>query len=501
MTPNITQILDDLYEVDPSLREHEARLRPLILELIEVRSDLAINPAFRSRLRAMLMEKISHQHVAKPSFGFFFAGRSMYTMASVLVLILVVAASVMIINRGGDQVAFEQDITKTKDEAFGPLTVAPAGGRGGDGGVETSGQKSLNTAASAPSVGVGGGYGGGSDTTKRSSLIYPVPQPAYTFKYTGDPISLTDKTVEVLRRVKGASLAPAFNSVIKQLNVSGINLSSFGASKIQNLVLAGSEPDGYTITIDFFEGFIGISKTTPFPGPRCMAPEKCLYNQPPAINQKPDDTKLINAANKFLEGHGINTSAYGEPIIQDDQRVIYKQTMEGQRDISYSPDYYIPDAVTVLYPLILNGQTVYEQGGMFPMSLQVQVSVYDLTITSVWNMTIQQYESSKYEAETDSAKIIAAAENWGWGGYVIMAESVRPVQVTQASLGTPSRGYLRMWNYNNGANDELYVPALVFPVMKAPIGSYLPKYIVVPLAKDLITQQYPEILPMKGVAE
>ncbi len=503
MTYDIKNILSDLYQIDPSLREHEAKLQPLISELLEARSDLAINPAFRDRLRMILMNKIRDQKVAKPSFSRLFAaglaGRSMYTMAGALVLILVVAVSVTILNRGGtpaspagSQIAFEQDITKTKNEAFGPLAVAPVGGRGG--GQEASGQKSLDTVATAPSG--TGGYGGGGGMTKPSSLIYPVPQPSYVFNYVGDPISLTEKTVEVLRRAKGVGSMPAFDSLLGAFDVSGISLNSFGASKIQNLVLAGGGDNGYTITIDFFEGFIGISKTVFDWGPRCMAPEKCLDNQPsPTINQKPDDAKLINAANKFLKEHGIDTSAYGTPIIQDDWGIAYGQTPPEQRAM-----FYIPDAITVLYPLILNGQTVYEQGGMFPMGLQVQVSVRNLTVTGVWNMTLQRYESSQYEAETDSAKIIAAAERGGWGGYVIMATEAERL-TTSVSLGTPSRGYLRMWNYNDGSNDELYVPALAFPVLKAPVRAYLPKYVVVPLAKDLMTQQYPDIMLMKGVAE
>lgn len=497
MTHDIKNILSDLYQIDPSLREHEVKLQPLISELLEARSDLAINPAFRNRLRMILMNKIRDQKVAKPSLGRFFAaglaGRSMYTMAGALVLILVVAVSVTILNRGGTQFAFEQDIVKSGNNAFGPLTLVSEGGRGG--GQETSGQKSLDTVATAPSG--TGGYGGGGGMTKPSSLIYPVPQPSYAFNYAGDPISLTDKSVEVLRRVKGVGSMPAFDSFLGAFDVSGINLNSFGASKIQNLVLAGGGDDGYTITIDFFEGFIGISKTVFDWGPRCMAPEKCLDNQPsPTINQMPADEKLINAANKFLKEHGIETSAYGTPIIQDDWGVAYEQTSPEQRAM-----FYIPDAITVLYPLVLNGQTVYEQGGMFPMGLQVQVSVRNLIVTGVWNMTLQRYESSQYEAETDSAKIISAAERGGWGGYVIMAEDGHTSQRSQVALGTPSRGYLRMWNYNDGSNDELYVPALAFPVLKAPAGSYLPRYIVIPLAKDLMTQQYPDIMPMKGVAE
>lgn len=495
MTYDIKNILSDLYQIDPSLREHEAKLQPLISELLEARSDLAMNPAFRDRLRMILMSKIRDQKVAKPSFGRFFAaglaGRSMYAMAGALVLVLVVAVSATLVNRSGTQVAFEQNITKSRNEAFGPLAIAPTGGRGG---VETATQKSSD--ATAPSIGYGSGIGGG-DMAKPSSLIYPVPQSSYTFVYKGDSIELTEKTVEVLRRVKGAGSMPAFDSLLGAFDVSGINLNSFGVSKIQNLVLAGGGDNGYTITIDFFEGFIGISKTVFDWGPRCMAPEKCLDNQPsPTISQKPDDVKLINAANKFLKEHGIGTSAYGAPIIQDDWGVAYEQTPPEQRAM-----FYIPDAITVLYPLILNGQTVYEQGGMFPMGLQVQVSVRNLTVTGVWNMTLQGYESSQYEAETDSAKIIAAAERGGWGGYVIMAEDRRVSQKSQVALGTPSRGYLRMWNYNDGSNNELYVPALAFPVLKAPAGSYLPRYVVIPLAKDLITQQYLDIVPMKDAAE
>ncbi len=51
--------------------------------------------------------------------------------------------------------------------------------------------------------------------------------------------------------------------------------------------------------------------------------------------------------------------------------------------------------------------------------------------------------------------------------------------------------------YSGGLNEELYVPALVFPVLDAPKDLYVPANVVVPLVKEVLDNYQPPMYLMK----
>ena len=146
-------------------------------------------------------------------------------------------------------------------------------------------------------------------------------------------------------------------------------------------------------------------------------------------------------------------------------------------------NFYFPDTVTVIYPLIVDGKEVYDEYGN-PQGLNVNVDVKNKKASGIWNLTSQNYQGSLYGTVTKSDDIMKMVENGGmYGNYDPSAPTIQEVEV-----GTPTLSYLRVYDYNNGLSDELLVPAYYFPILKG-LENYdymYRKAIVVPLVSEML---------------
>jgi hypothetical protein len=108
----------------------------------------------------------------------------------------------------------------------------------------------------------------------------------------------------------------------------------------------------------------------------------------------------------------------------------------------------------------------------------------------LWGLTTQRYESAQYVAEQDAARITKLAEQGGMYGF--WGEPAPDARVI--NLGTPTRVLMQHYLYVNGSNEELYVPALVFPVLNAPTDMYIQSHVIVPLVKEILDNYQPPML-------
>ena len=219
-----------------------------------------------------------------------------------------------------------------------------------------------------------------------------------------------------------------------------------------------------------------------------IAPD--IAYRPLKLANLPADDKIIAAADKFMSDFGISVAGYGQPFVQNDWRMNYESQPS-------TADVYAPDSLTVIYPLKLNGREVFDESGN-KSGLSVNVSVRDMVATGVWGLASQQYQSSAYDTEKDSSRLIGIAENGGFRQYRYFDENARNMK--QVELGTPTLAYVRMWMYKDNASEELFVPAYIFPITKKPAGIYLyQQNIIVPVIKDILDQdnQMPVPMPME----
>jgi len=313
--------------------------------------------------------------------------------------------------------------------------------------------------------------------------------------------------VEVLRRAGFDQNIASFGSLLESLGFGMLDMNSFDSLKMQNVNLYEDKDQGYAVSINIQEGSFFISQNWlkwPQPLVACAGDDNaCIAQNRFKISDVLPDSEILKIADEFIKAHNIDLGSYGNAEIMDTWRAEYDNTADKSQ-------FYIPESGIVLYPLIVNGQSVYDQGGS-KTGITVSVDYRQRKVVSVANITSQIYQASNYPAETDAAKILKIVEQGGsyWGYPVPMSHTgqsgsgsaepgiVQPMppiwrgEEKTIEVGTPTKEYVFFTNYLKGEANDLLVPSLVFPITKTPVGVgyFYQKYIVVPLAKELIDQQ------------
>ncbi len=479
MNEKVNQILQELYNYDSEFMKHENELKDLLSQMLKSAPDTKFDPIFAEILRRKILlkaEQLSGERAANTSrFSFKFLVPAFAVLA-----IAVIAGVNYLQNKNiGYEYAAEKG-AKLQPLAFGSLAeLVPGGGREGlgGGGVGGGGGFAQNTAAvSDGALKARPQSGGGGDMS-----ILPVYD-NFKFAYAGEKVELEDENLAVMRRVKGFGSNPNLASIVKNFSVPAFNLKNLQNPYIEMLTLTEDRDFGYMVNLNFKEGSVNINENWfRWQTPDRMCQDEACYNRYRLnISELPSDEETIAIADGFLSQYGINKSGYGKSVVQ-------KQWF---RDYQIAPDKsvaWIPDVLTVIYPVVINGQTAYDQSGNIS-GLMVSVNARVKKVSGVYELYNQVYESSEYPAETNWERILKIAEAGGNNIYYPYYENSAPG--TTLKLGTPKRELMKMWKNEPGKEGyEILVPALVFPILDAPTD--FPSYrssVVVPLIKELIKE-------------
>ncbi len=494
----INEILAELYGFDKSLQEHEKDLRKMIKEILVSRPDTKFDSAFKERLRVELLEKIDVLRSRKIGSSFNFASlfapkRLVYAGVGVIIALLVI---IPLTSRRGQQpvtrLDFGLQIAEVSDSAFGTLAQteveSPAGEKslGGGGAAATATPSSQRLAE--------GGAEGGIVDEPIGKMIHPDYQINYHYIYQGEEITIDQEKMAVLKRVRGSRAAEQIASLLSRVDFDLMDLATFPQSKVQNLSFIQDKDFGYVINADLLEGRMSIYQNwSSWPSSKCQD-RKCFEAERLKIEDVPADEILIKIADAFIKEHGINIQSYGQPEVLDTRQDVYLENEDKE-------NFYIPESIQVLYPLIIDGMDVYESyySGA-KTGLRVMVNIKEKKVSDFSELTSQSYESSLYQTETDISKIMAIVEKGGLGSY----QFDKPTKTVDIGISQPEIGYLRSWSYQEGEREELLVPALVFPITKIPdeVSFYkenIKENIVVPLIKKMLEEggsNYP--MPRSG---
>lgn len=500
----IEELSQELFAYDKSFMEHETEVKQLIGQLLQAKPDTKFNEQFARNLREQLMQKAENLKTTESSGKKFNWQLALWPAMAAIVLVV----SGVALNRNQKNsveniqlLTGKVEIEPTGKNAFGSLSMEPvAFGRGGGGGTESLAvaptdlgvQTAIPTpdapmVAASPSIAVaptsntrtqsGGGGGNGVDMK-----IMP-PFYNYRYIYKGEDLQLDEKEVNVYRRQKGLSSSTA-NQFLKQLRFGMVDMTKFNNLNIDSINLMENKEYGYNIMINFRDGIISVNENWelwPSPTKQCQTPE-CYDSARIKPNEVPADSELIRIADGFLKDYGISTENYGKAQVLD----YWRRELAAASDLT---QVYIPDIASVVYPLILDGKQVYDEGGS-PSGLVVNVNIRAKKASGVQELAVQKYQSSAYEAETDVTKVLKLAESGGFRPiYYAMENSGDKTE--DIELGTPTKSLIKIWQYKNGASEELYVPALVFPVISSPKNT--PNYgynyktnVIIPLAKEIL---------------
>lgn len=568
---NIDQIIAELYEIDPTLKEHDAAIRKIITEFVAKKPDTKFDKAFAAKLRARLIEEAgkspaspAHEPIPSPYWNL---QRSFMALGGVLLAILILV--VFLPNGTPASPGAGQHFTTEGKGSFGELAfngtgqertaaVLPQANSTEDSGTSanapaampqsmTMTEGSVPVSSGAGSAGAGmvaGGMGGG---TSGKALIYPGPITEYAYTYVGDDFELTDKTGDVYSRVKGGNAGIAAAAQLKDFGLGLVGLGTFGSMRLGNFELAEDKADGYRISVNLDEGSISI-----YPNYQKWT----LYNARDAqsLTQKDalSNEKIITIAEAFMKAHGIDRSIYGDPIVENNQLVPMPLGMEassagspGAGAVEATPQTasapsgtsvlttesapapepiaapadvatpnmpirsddgtttmmpFVAENASVIFPLKIGGTTVYEEGGAL-FGLQVNVSVRGKKVESVYNLVSQDYTKSSYDLITDRAKLLEIIRSQNGMNNFYRPEGVT-IQTVEIKLGTPTKVLVHHYEYNGTDTKELFVPALMFPVVGSPntpaggnayyYPGYYPKAILVPLVVDFLKSNNPQ---------
>ncbi|MFA5075946.1 MAG: hypothetical protein WC480_00840 [Patescibacteria group bacterium] len=492
MNDKIRIILDDLYAQDSSLRQHEETLIQLINDFLATKPDVQIDEQFIHQLRQTLLAKA--QELGHPPKKDLLTMINRYRISNKLIYIasgtFVLALLVSSLKYGGENsltldqaLNFDNQlkIEKAEHQAFGSLATQAN--------LATTNYTSQELGlASAP---VADGRGGGGTATKVISseiMIEPGMMPPidnwqpteYQFIYKGEPIDPTDTEITVLKRIKINSSGSKLAQVLNKITFGLIEPKNFTNTSVDNVTISENKSLGYSVNYNFTEGAASISENYP-KWQRCGGGD-CQY-QPLSPDDMLSDAVLIKLADEFLAQYKINMTNYGSAIV----------SKTNQRDMpvaSGAPsEYYLPENITLVYPLKIDGQIVYNENGD-PDGLQVNINLREKKVASVWNLNTQNYQASSYPAQDSAESIIQLAEQGGWRNYHYPAAPES--KIVTIELGTPIKGLVRIWNYQGLVSDELLVPAYLFPITKVTGEDYYRTNVIVPLAKDLlINDVYP----------
>jgi len=508
MDIEIQKILEDIYRMDPSLKNKESEIVKVIDELVAAKPDTKFDENFKQQLRAKIMQKISAMPPKKISHGWFTVPKFAYAMGGLAILALVILPSLYFYGNKTPNAALSVltsksssgvSVTKLAGNAFGALTAGQsntAAEKTGSQSLAATAPSAVNTndlavsypAPNTPSAGSGsvvaGSAGSGVSGVAASPTMMPIRATNYKFVYKGSDLPQLSDNMDVLKRVTDGGAA-SLSTVMANTGLNFIDWTKFSNTKLQNISFTENRDNGYQVYVNFDDGSVSISQNAQWVASgngttisSCMG-TGCVPSpiQPIKIGDVPSDSKLIDVANGFLHDYGISLVNYGQPYVQNDWRIQYEATTD-------KANYWIPQSFSVIYPLMINGKEVYDESGN-KTGLTVNVDITQMKATGVYNLMTQNYQSSSYPTENDSARIIKLAENGGFRQIYYWYGGNGESQ--EIDLGTPVLGLVQMWFYRDNQNQQMLVPSYIFPVTNKAAGAYYyQNSVVVPVIKDVL---------------
>ncbi|MFA5069939.1 MAG: hypothetical protein WC528_01540 [Patescibacteria group bacterium] len=434
----IEKILQELYQYDPSFKEDERGLREILSQVLASRPEVKIDRNFQTFLRQRLAQKPAPEKVFRPASIFPF--HKLVWGAAGLALVAVIVLPLYSYLTKEEELVPDSNmaISRVSDEAFGEITAS-----------------ATNSSLRAESA---TGLGGGGQSTKDStgtSLIAP-DFAGYKYVYSG-PLALAGLDNQVLKRVWPED-DKSVDTYLSGLNFNLMDLSSFANAQVTNFTLRQDRDQGYEITVDRKRGTISLAEAWEYWYADTVA-SKEIENL--TATDALSDSEVLALADKFIKDHQVRLTNYGSPEIVSSPAG------------GLMAENYVAESVSVIYPLVVNSRFVYLASGE-KAGLTVNVSQRYGRVTSLISLSSQSYQASAYPLETETANILKLIEQGG-----IYPTYYGSGSATEYPLGEPSLGYL----FISQENEELLVPALVFPVENA--ESYQ-KNVVVPIVSGLV---------------
>jgi len=481
MKKDIKKFFDDLYKLDPSLKNQEKLLIELVDQMLASRPEVRLDQQFVSELRQQLdiqaeKNKAVRIHPVKSmtqGWGdkfeadkfdrvnkFNFMKKFTYALGGAVICAILFVSVYYPINQNKNKINLdlgEVKISQLSEGSFGAI--------------------SLQSQDGVQNQELGRGAGGGGIATVSAPDKIGIPAPSnYTYVYSGDEFVLDQSQGLVYKYQLPQDSSKQLANLFKNTDFGLVDINKFSNLGVQSLTLAEDRQFGHIVSIDLERGALFIMENwvkwqQDDAKLRCGGDVRCLEQEMLKIEDVPSDKDMIAIADRFLDQYGVNTQNYGQPEVMDEWRVFYERSQTGLN---------IPEIMQVVYPLIVDGQRVYEAGGQ-PAGLNVNVNIRYNKVSGVYGLRAENYQSASYNLEQDKEKILEQVKQGGiypyWYGQG---------DKTEVELDTPEFGLIKVYNFKDNAQEEMLVPGLVFNLKDRPDDYYGKQKVVVLLVEGIV---------------
>lgn len=383
-------------------------------------------------------------------------------------------------------------IAQVASNAYGVITPGSASLKTGGGGEGSAGPAAMMDVSSSQ------------DDEKKISAPEPSvmpPSPPYEvtrYKYMYQrELTLPGTQVDVYRLRQGgiASDSTSFSDNITSLLSKTDSLKNL---MLQTLSVNEDRDYGYSFSLDTSSGVLSLSVYKnwlkwPNPYDACArtADSNCYDNLRIRLSDVPSDEVALRLADEFVKQYGIDVSKFGTPVVDQQWKQWLTGTSEDQQ--------WGPEEITVLYPLMINDQSVWEEWGTLT-GLRIGIDVREKKVSSASPIVEQLYEASKYDV-ADIEKIKKAVENGSrTTPYYSEPGSGVEEKIVEVKLGDPKNVLVSIWHYDEKTkmSEQIYVPAFQFPIIEKPANDpyFYQEYVTIPLVKDLFEEVPPSVFPL-----
>ena len=501
MRNDILKIVDELVAVDPSLEKERDYLQRFATVLSDKKPDTHFRAEFAESLRAKLFARLAEPAARQALIGresgsdeikkvtFASIKKIAFALGGMVAVLLLVVLTQQYWGGAGRpvkrlaQVAADRvEIAKLGSQAFG-LLADQGNVQGLGAGASARTQFGGGSAVSLP-MPAGSGRGGLSskDIAVESVVapdigrIYP-PEPIwqYQYVYQGEQVEALPASLPVLRRQTDA-LAQSLGSLAQSFGLGLVDLPKLVNPELLYVMFAESRQNGFMVNVNLEMGDISLNRIwyepMPVPAPLAESRSGQAYEPLTQADMLPE-SEIVSMADSFLADRGISTDVYRAGAVYDNLQLYYR-------------DGYFPTSVSVVYQLEIQGRPVYEQGG-YRYGLVAVVDIVKREVTSMYNLTIQKYDSSDYPVVTDIQDLLAKMNERNTYPYGPEVQ----VETRTIGLGTPELVWTPVYSYTNGRSNQLLAPAYRFPVLEKPgTDPYYPDSIVAVLPQDLVEPVY-----------
>ena len=447
-------------------------------------------PTINKKTKVKAKKNISKQISKEPKKNSFLSFIEEFTHALVITSIIILL-SISFIVVGGEKKSQNTNnnlVVKSYLDTLKDVTVINKG-------ENFFGKLNLNNNVSEPNslsskeVAISQGVYGAGDisTTVSDSKIAPIDSQVlkYNYKYEGGDFSLFPSEVQVYKKVN-PDLSKELVGELKDKDISLFNINNLNNIGINNMTIFEDRDYGYYFYLGLIDGSFSIYKNWdrwPISNSTVACDSKglCYSDNGLTVENIPSDEEILEISNNFLADYGISLKNYGSGEVQKSWFNNY---------LLSSARTYIPETMTIVYPLVIDGLTVYEQSGN-KYGLTVEIDIREKKVSGVYNLMYQYFESSSYITENNIENIVTKAEQGGlYSDYYYGDQS--KVDSLDINIKSASLGLIRTWQYDNNTRKsfELYVPAYIFPITTETSSIYR-ENIVVPALEDFFSNNIP----------